>query len=110
VFAVLFVVISLASTWARSNYGASGIYLLAGIVGISDIDPFVLSLAEHGAGDTPRAVATVAILIAISSNNILKAGYSVAFAGTRASVVPVSALVALAIAGGAAAAWLALIH
>jgi uncharacterized membrane protein (DUF4010 family) len=107
VFAVLFVVISLASTWARSNYGASGVYLLAGIVGVSDIDPFVLSLAEHGAGDTPRAVATVAILIAISSNNILKAGYSVAFAGARASLVPAGALVALAIAGAAAAAWLA---
>jgi hypothetical protein len=54
-----------------------------------------------------RAVATVAILIAISSNNILKAGYSVAFAGARASLVPAGALVALAIAGAAAAAWLA---
>ncbi len=107
VFAVLFVVISLASTWARSHYGASGIYLLAGIVGVSDIDPFVLSLAEHGAGDIPVAVGVVAILIAISSNNVLKAGYTAAFAGVRASLIPIAALAGLAAAGGGVAAWLA---
>lgn len=39
IFATLFVVISLASTWARSKYGAPGIYLLAATVGVSDIDP-----------------------------------------------------------------------
>ena len=78
-----------------------------GIVGVSDIDPFVLSLAEHGAGDMPRGVAIVAILIAISSNNILKAGYSVAFAGARAALAPVAALGVLALGGVGGAAWLA---
>jgi uncharacterized membrane protein (DUF4010 family) len=107
IFAALFVVISLASAWARSQYGATGVYVLAAIVGVSDIDPFVLSLAEHGAGQMPVAVGIVAILIAASSNNLLKAGYAAAFAGLRASAAPVVALGLLAIGGIGIAAWMA---
>ncbi len=107
VFATLFVLISLVSAWARSHYGATGIYLLAAIVGVADIDPFVLSLAEHAAGQMPLRVGIVAILIASSSNNLLKAGYAAAFAGARASAVPAAALVLLALGGIGSAAWLA---
>lgn len=53
VFAGLFVVISLASTWARAEFGTAGIYALAAVVGAADIDPFVLSLAEGGAAPPP---------------------------------------------------------
>jgi uncharacterized membrane protein (DUF4010 family) len=38
-FAVLFVAISIASTWVVSRFGASGVYTLAAIVGVTDIDP-----------------------------------------------------------------------
>ncbi len=107
VFAVLFVLISMVSAWARSQYGATGIYLLAAIVGVSDIDPFVLSLAEHATGDMPTGVGIVAILIATSSNNLLKAGYTVAFAGGRAGLAPAAALALLALGGIGAAGWLA---
>ncbi len=96
VFATLFVLVSLASAWALSRFGASGLYLLAAIVGVSDIDPFVLSLAEHGAGQMPIAREVVAILIAISSNNLLKAGYTAAFAGVRPSLPSAMALGVLA--------------
>jgi uncharacterized membrane protein (DUF4010 family) len=106
VFATLFVLISLVSAWVRSHYGATGIYLLAAIIGVSDIDPFVLSLAEHAAGQMPFRVGIVAILIASSSNNLLKAGYAAAFAGARASAVPAAALVLLALAGIGSAVWL----
>lgn len=107
VFAALFVLISLVSAWARSQYGATGIYLLAAIVGVSDIDPFVLSLAEHATGDMPASVGIIAILIATSSNNLLKAGYTMAFAGGRAGLVPAAALALLALGGIGAAGWLA---
>ena len=75
-----------------------------GIRRVSDIDPFVLSLAEHGVGQVPAASAVVAILIAASSNNLLKAGYTMAFAGVRTSLAPVAALVLMA-ACGLAIAW-----
>ena len=56
----------------------------------------------------PVDVGIVAVLIATSSNNMLKAGYAAAFAGgLRASFVPVAALGLLALGGIGSAAWLA---
>lgn len=98
-FAFLFVVISLASTWVRMKYGESGIYWLASIVGVTDIDPFVLSLAQGGAGGVPMHALEAAILIAASSNNVLKAVYATAFLGFRASLPATAALLALSVSG-----------
>jgi uncharacterized membrane protein (DUF4010 family) len=99
IFAVLFVVISIATQWARSRFGAAGVEALAAVVGFTDIDPFVLSLAQGGTGALPVATAATAILVAIASNNVLKAGYAVAFAGWRASRGAAAVLIALAFAG-----------
>ena len=99
VFAALFIVVSLASSWALQRFGAAGIYALAVIVGVSDIDPFVLSLAQNGAGQVSMQVGVVAILLATSSNNLLKAAYAVAYSGGTRLLWPVAALAALA-AGG----------
>ncbi|HLY57854.1 MAG TPA: DUF4010 domain-containing protein [Stellaceae bacterium] len=107
IFAALFVVISIATAWVKAEFGLGGIYGLAAIVGIADIDPFVLGLADGGAADLPVRAAAVAMLIAASSNDLLKAGYTGAFAGPRSSVRPIAALVVLAGAGLAAAFWLA---
>jgi uncharacterized membrane protein (DUF4010 family) len=104
-FAILFIVTSLVSTWATKEFGVGGIYTLAAIVGISDIDPFVLNLAQGGLNGVPLSALVAAILIAASSNNILKAFYAASFAGGRAAAGSVAALVLLAIAGiGCAAA------
>jgi len=103
IFAALFVVISLASSWARAEFGQSGLFGLAAIVGFSDIDPFVLSVAAGGAAPLSAAAGAAAILIAASSNNVLKAAYTGAFAG-RAAAAPAAGLALLAL-GGVAAAW-----
>jgi uncharacterized membrane protein (DUF4010 family) len=101
-FTLLFVAISIATQWARSHFGAAGVDTLAAVVGFTDIDPFVLSIAQGGTGSMPVPVATTAILIAIASNNVLKASYAVAFAGWRASINAAVVLVALGLAGVAA--------
>jgi len=108
VFAALFVVISLASAWAQTQFGVGGVLALAAIVGVSDIDPFVLSIAAGGEAPLPLGVSVAAILLATSTNNLAKAGYVAAFAGGRAAVVPAGALGLLALAGGGAALWIAL--
>lgn len=98
IFAALFVVISLASGWVKAAFGQAGIDVLAVIVGMADIDPFVLSLAQGGvAGLTMTQIAT-AILIATASNNLLKAGYTVIFAGPAQGVRPAGALLLLTMA------------
>jgi uncharacterized membrane protein (DUF4010 family) len=104
IFAALFVVVSLAAAWVRGKFGATGLYGLAAIVGFTDIDPFVLSLASGGAAPLPVSTAVAAILIAASSNNILKAIYTAGFAGARAALPPAAALALLAFAG-AGIAW-----
>jgi uncharacterized membrane protein (DUF4010 family) len=105
VFAIVFVVISIASDWVRSKFGEAGLYGLAALVGASDIDPFVLSIASGGA--VPLSFAVPAILIAASSNNILKAIYAAGFAGIRAALAPGGALLLLSMAGGGIAWWMA---
>jgi uncharacterized membrane protein (DUF4010 family) len=109
VFSALFVVTSLLSTWAKAQFGISGIYSLAAIVGITDIDPFVLNLAQGGLSGVPAVALSAAILIAASSNNILKALYAAFFAGGRATAASAAALVFLAIVGVAIALFMALV-
>ncbi len=106
VFAVLFVVTSIASTWVIGSFGNVGVYWLAGIVGVSDIDPFVLNLAQGGVAGIGVHVATIAILIAASSNNILKAIYAVGFSGWVRGRTIVGSLVLLSLLGFAVASWL----
>lgn len=105
IFAALFVAVSLASTWVRNRFGEAGLYGLAAIVGATDIDPFVLNIASGGSAPLSVGSSVTAILIAASSNNILKVIYTIGFAGRQAAIAPAVALVLLALAGGAAAWW-----
>jgi uncharacterized membrane protein (DUF4010 family) len=108
IFALLFVALSLASVWVHRHYGHAGVYALAAAVGVTDIDPFVLSLAQGGLHDASRHVLITAVLVASSSNDFLKAIYAVGFGGWRRSARAAVALVATALAGGAIAARVAL--
>jgi uncharacterized membrane protein (DUF4010 family) len=98
-FAVLFVAVSIASSWATQRFGSAGIYALAAIIGVSDIDPFVLNLAQPEAAQIATHVAVGAILVATSSNNLVKAAYAVAYSGGRMRAAPVAALGLLAACG-----------
>lgn len=99
VFALLFVVVSIASSWAVRQYGAAGIYVLAAIVGVSDINPFVLTVAQNGAGAVSATVATIAILGATASNNLFQSIYALAYSSGKIGIAPLAALVILAAFG-----------
>jgi uncharacterized membrane protein (DUF4010 family) len=104
IFALVFLAVSLVTAWVQSGFGETGIFTLAALVGASDIDPFVLSLAQGGApGMSPSAVAA-AVLIAASANNLAKAAYAIGFGGPAAAKRPAILLGALALLGFAAAA------
>jgi uncharacterized membrane protein (DUF4010 family) len=103
VFAVLFVVISIVTAWIKHHLGSAGVYGLAAVVGVTDIDPFVLSVARGGQENLGLETTRAAILIAASSNNVLKAVYAVSFGGWRDGKWAVVGLVVLALAGVAAA-------
>jgi uncharacterized membrane protein (DUF4010 family) len=102
----LFVAISLISSWVQAKFGFAGLYWLAAIVGVTDIDPFVLSVAQGSAHSVAITSQAATILIAASSNNALKAIYAVAFGRWRGGAMPAASLVLLGIAGVALAGWL----
>ncbi|MHB1205868.1 MAG: MgtC/SapB family protein [Rhodospirillaceae bacterium] len=102
-FAMSFILISIAVAWSRAHFGAGGLYTLAAIVGFADVDPFVLNVAQNNPLQSDTAAA-MAIVVAASCNNLLKAGYATFAAGWRRGMAPAAALTALA-AGGLAIAW-----
>jgi uncharacterized membrane protein (DUF4010 family) len=109
IFALLFVAVSLITVLVKAQLGISGIYALAAIVGVSDVDPFVLNLAQGGVAGMENVALAAAILTAASSNNVLKAAYAAGFAGGKATAASAAALIALAV-GGAAAAYALMIQ
>lgn len=104
VFTVLFVGVSLATTWVGSQFGRTGIFALAGLSGASDITPLVLSLAQGGAPGIGLSALAAAVLIAASANNLAKAGYALGFGGLARARRPAALLVIMALLGFAAAA------
>ena len=75
-FAVLFVVISIVTRIVQESFGGMGFMALAALVGVTDIDPFLLSIAHDNASVTPIIVQGA--LVAMMSNTLVKGIY---FAG-----------------------------
>jgi uncharacterized membrane protein (DUF4010 family) len=103
-FAAIFVVISILTAWIRTTFGQTGVLALAAIVGATDIDPFVINIAQGGVAGLSVAALCAAVLIAASSNNIAKAAYTLGFGGVHASRRSALMLFGLAVIGFAAAA------
>jgi len=104
VFAAMFVVIAVASNWVRVEFGQRGVFAFAVITGGSDVDPFVLNLAQGAVSGMSLQAMSTAILIAASSNSVLKAVYALAFGGVRLCRRPAGELLILGLAGFVAAA------
>ncbi|HKT73810.1 MAG TPA: DUF4010 domain-containing protein [Steroidobacteraceae bacterium] len=102
-FAALFVVLAVASAWVGGAFGQRGIYALAAVTGLADVDPFVSSLAQGGVSGMAPGSLAAAILIATSSNNLLKGCYALVFGGVRPALWPAVVLFSLAAVGLGAA-------
>jgi uncharacterized membrane protein (DUF4010 family) len=78
IFAALFIVMAGITEFVTGHFGNLGLQILSTIVGFTDIDPFILSLVQgkYAVSDNDLVQA---ILIAVASNNILKAIYSGVF-------------------------------
>lgn len=101
-FAGLFIILSVGVAWAKTHFGEEGLFVLGALAGVTDVDPFVLNLAQ-GAGALNLHAAATAILVAASSNNMLKAVYTLTVSGRSRGLKPALALFALASVGFIAA-------
>ena len=98
-FAFSYVVISFLTHWVHGAFGVSGIYVLACLVGFTDIVPFILSVVHPGSA-LPMHVVLVSTMVAASSNNIVKGAYLLVFWGRREGLPALLSLLGLAAGGG----------
>jgi uncharacterized membrane protein (DUF4010 family) len=72
-FATLFVILSVITVWVKQFWGESGLIGLSIIVGVTDIDPFILSII--GKQSLVANVVNSAIIISMMSNTLVKGIY-----------------------------------
>lgn len=97
-FGTLFVLFAVVTGYVIKQYGGHGVNVLSFIVGVTDIDPFILNLFQ-GKWDISVAVITMAVLNAITSNNTLKMGYALALGDKKLRKQIIAAFAVLIVAG-----------
>jgi len=105
-FAVLFLAMLIATHLVVTYLGKAGVYSLAAVMGVADVDPFIMGMTQAGGASTSLSVAAAAILIAAASNNLVKGIYAYSMSDSKTRVQSFSLLAALAAAGLAPLFWI----
>jgi uncharacterized membrane protein (DUF4010 family) len=106
-FALLFLAILIATHFVIVYLGRAGVYTLAALMGVSDVDPFIMGITQSAGSMTPVSMAAAAIVIAASSNNVVKGFYAYALADRKTGIHSLALLVGLALFGLLPLVWLA---
>jgi uncharacterized membrane protein (DUF4010 family) len=101
-FAALFAVVLLAVKIVQQHFPPDGLYAVAALAGLTDVDAITLSMAEFAKSGEAR-VAVISIVIAALSNTLVKCGMAFAVAGLALGKPLLMATVATLLAGLAAA-------
>lgn len=95
IFAFLFIALSIVTIWMKQIFGGGGILALSAIVGVTDIDPFILSIINKQ--PILENFIIPAIIISMMSNTIAKGIYfGFLVKGVRKQVILFFAVWALA--------------
>ncbi len=106
-FAALFLVMLVATQLAVLYLKTTGVDVLAAIMGVADVDPFVMGLTQvAGTQETSFNLAAVAVAIAASSNNVAKGIYAYSLADRKTGVQALVLLLGLAALGLVPLFWL----
>lgn len=98
-FGAAFLLVIVLTRLAIQYVGRAGIYGLAVLMGLSDVDPFVLGLVQWQSHGQALHTAATAIVIATAANNLAKALYARAFADPPTGRLALALLAGLAAAG-----------
>ena len=105
VFGVLFVAVLYVTHLVLVYLGHAGLYALAALMGLTDVDPFLLGLTQSAGTLTPVALAASGIIIAAATNNLAKGIYFYGFADRRTGLETLALLVALTLLGFVPLIW-----
>jgi uncharacterized membrane protein (DUF4010 family) len=89
-FGLIFAVIIFVSKAAQIYLGSGGVFLAAGLAGLTDVDAITLSMANLSKSAVSESTAAIAILIAVVVNTVVKAGiaYTLGAAALRRYTLP----------------------
>ena len=99
-FGVLLAVIMVAAEGLRRSAGDAGVYALALVSGLTDVDAITLSLSGMAADGLSAGVAERGIIIAAMANTAVKLGLAAAIARGRMAVLVGAGLGGVIVAGG----------
>ncbi|HBL75162.1 MAG: hypothetical protein A2W90_05790 [Bacteroidetes bacterium GWF2_42_66] len=98
IFGILFVAFALITENVMKHYGSSGVTGLAFVVGIFDVDPFLLYLLQQHSGILNTTI-LLAIINATNSNNLMKMVYAVSLSSNESKKPLVLCFASLVAAG-----------
>lgn len=104
-FASVFVAMLVGTHLALSYLGEGGLYLFAGVMGITDVDPFVMGITQAVPTATPLGSGAAAVLIATASNNLIKGVYAYILAPRETGTASLVFLLGLAALGLVPLVW-----
>jgi len=93
-FVGLFTAVTMANHFLKKFAGVSGIYAISVIMGVTDVDPFILSIVQGSDGFAIQVMA-IAIILTTASNNLLKGIYAYIFSRNKAGFKAIIGLLLL---------------
>jgi uncharacterized membrane protein (DUF4010 family) len=82
VFSALYVLFSLLTDYTIRRFGSGGLPVLSFIVGMADIDPFLINLFQNETKALSPGVIALSAWQAMTANNLLKMLYALVLSGT----------------------------
>ena len=104
-FGAVLAVVALATSWFHTRFGTAGVYAVAAVSGLTDVDAVTISMAQMSRNGLGSGVATAAIVIAASVNTAVKAGIAAIVGGADIGLRVIAVYLAVLLAGGLAL-WL----
>ena len=98
-FAAMFLATLIVTHLVLAHFGSRSVYLLSALMGVSDVDPYIMGLTQSAAAATPLDLAAAGIVIAAASNNAVKGVYAFALSSRAARWQSLGLLLVLAAAG-----------
>lgn len=105
-FGLIYVAMLVLTGWSIAHLGQRGLLALAAIMGVTDVDPFVLSLTQSAGTIASTTLAGTAVLVAAASNNVMKAFYAFGFADRRTGLQSLLLLLGFSLLGIVPVVWL----
>jgi uncharacterized membrane protein (DUF4010 family) len=98
-FAVIFIGVLVLTQWALTYLGRGGVLALAAVMGVSDVEPFVMGLTQAAGQSAPLHLAAASIVVAAASNNLAKGFFALGFADRETGRQSLALLIGLTLAG-----------